>query len=352
MSGARPLRRPLSWSRANARMLAVICFAIGVGLLLVVVPLFAFLSDISTGARVPSLDMSPSYGDARGIETFYVLKRFDPTTRNLSADLYVFAPFPVKNQMKDDTTGKHLYACVSGTICNVQREFHPARVQVYLATGDSRVFQTNQVNLDFPLEALRELHFGSGPIARATKIELLARSGLYPGDSYGATLVPLSEVTMPGHPYPPLFMKTQSQWATGLLTRLYDVSIVADQGGIKLSVTRPLTVEIYVYALSFLPFWLGVFLLVGALVARERFKRGGEGAVFMLGAVAAMLTTLPLRLVLVPPDVPGLTRVDFILAAGLGVIVLASIAWYVLPSNITSSENKQRDGENALSAAP
>jgi len=86
----------------------------------------------------------------------------------------------------------------------------------------------------------------------------------------------------------------------------------------------------YVYAMvAALPI-AGVILVV--LVGGLQSLRGAQGLEVGLGVLAALLAVLPLRAVLVPTDVLGITRVDLL----LGDVIVIFISFLALAFAIKS----------------
>ena len=108
----------------------------------------------------------------------------------------------------------------------------------------------------------------------------------------------------------------------------------SDQFGIELLVARDGTVARFAYPLAFVPALLG--LTIFSLVGSPRGFRGDEGAgtsvgwegaeAFVTGLAVLILTVLPLRLVLVPTEVPGITRLDLILGVEVMLLVVGATA--------------------------
>jgi hypothetical protein len=94
---------------------------------------------------------------------------------------------------------------------------------------------------------------------------------------------------------------------------------------------RPLFDRIYIMAIAFVPMIFGVALLDRFFLVQS--PSSGLTNDSLLGAAAAILAVLPLRAVLVPTEITALTTVDFLLGAGLALIVLtltakhAAAAW-------------------------
>jgi hypothetical protein len=96
---------------------------------------------------------------------------------------------------------------------------------------------------------------------------------------------------------------------------------------LELVVRRPDRVVLYTYALAFLPPLLLVALLAWQLLRPDRARGAPAPHEMTFGLAAILLALLPLRQVLVPADIPGLTTVDAIFALEIGLLLSAALAW-------------------------
>lgn len=86
----------------------------------------------------------------------------------------------------------------------------------------------------------------------------------------------------------------------------------------SVSLSRPSNAVIYIYALASIPFFLA--LLIVALLAFSRTS--SDHSAYILGLFSIALIALPLRTVLVPADIEGLTRVDLLLGADILLVAM------------------------------
>ena len=95
---------------------------------------------------------------------------------------------------------------------------------------------------------------------------------------------------------------------------------------IAVIVERDATTVAYVYAMSLVPVGFALLLL------HQLFLRRGERVVgdTLAAIVAAVLTVLGIRQVLVPPFIDGITRVDLILGVGLALVLCLAFTRYVI----------------------
>lgn len=91
------------------------------------------------------------------------------------------------------------------------------------------------------------------------------------------------------------------------------------EGEIDVLVMRSAMISLFTYVLSAVP------MILALLLAHALFCTAGGASIrpheMLVGAAAILLALLPLRAVLVPPDVPSLTRVDVLLGSGILLIV-------------------------------
>jgi hypothetical protein len=88
-----------------------------------------------------------------------------------------------------------------------------------------------------------------------------------------------------------------------------------DLRDLQFGIVRDFWSQTFIYSVLFTPLLLA--LVIGDLIRRMGLRRPESAAVVLIGLAAVLLTLLPLRAVLVPPDIPDLTRVDRALTAEL-----------------------------------
>lgn len=93
------------------------------------------------------------------------------------------------------------------------------------------------------------------------------------------------------------------------------------------TVHHPPWVITYTYWVGAMPFVLLVVLLWFKRIAK---KEALEASGVAFGVAATMVAILPLRTVLVPSTVPGLTRLDLFFGLGISFLVGSSILWVVV----------------------
>jgi hypothetical protein len=96
-----------------------------------------------------------------------------------------------------------------------------------------------------------------------------------------------------------------------------------DAGFLTLRLSRDTTTRWYVLVVALIPLVLAALLVV-VLFSRRPSTRDQLGPEAIIGVAAALLAVLPIRLVLVPADLPGLTLLDYWL--GFVMAMLAAVA--------------------------
>jgi hypothetical protein len=103
-------------------------------------------------------------------------------------------------------------------------------------------------------------------------------------------------------------------------------------GELSLQLHRPGETQLFVLVVALIPFVVEVLLGL-ALLRRRAPRANGIGAEVFVGVTAVLLAILPIRLVLVPTDITGLTLVDYIL--GTEMAVLAAFAFLIVQGRLS-----------------
>jgi len=108
----------------------------------------------------------------------------------------------------------------------------------------------------------------------------------------------------------------------------------------RIDFSRDPSVMWYEYAIAAIPivfsFGFAHMLFVHPEYRKTRVQE------FLVALIAAILAILPLRLVLIPPEVPGLTRVDIILGSGVVLIALIGLTRYARDIQHPTSPEQHR----------
>jgi hypothetical protein len=110
------------------------------------------------------------------------------------------------------------------------------------------------------------------------------------------------------------------------------MGVIDDVRMFDLVVTRSFLVKSFVYGVALIPFVLSL-LLAHMLFFFPTSQIPPDGAFIrdlILAVAGVVIAILPLRAVLVPPEVHGLSQVDFILGAELAFIVCLALVGYAL----------------------
>jgi hypothetical protein len=154
-------------------------------------------------------------------------------------------------------------------------------------------------------------------------IELWGWSNDYPSDGYGSSNF-VSIGSGLGHPT----IKVTSSGAF----QGFNVKVAGDSSYFNLLLTRKSGNAWWVYTMAFAP--LIVLVLMSLAHARHRVNSG----VLWLEAAVGVVAILPLRQVLVPADVPSLTRVDILLGVELLAFLMAAGLFGLTASTTDANE--------------
>lgn len=125
-----------------------------------------------------------------------------------------------------------------------------------------------------------------------------------------------------------------------------DVTVGQQHGDIpelaplELRITRDFVTQTYSYLLLLVPSLIG--LMLGSSRREPREGTSPDHLGFMLAVVASLLAIVPLRSVLVPPEVEGLTRADLILGLGISVLLLVGARAYEAHIRTVPEEHRGR----------
>ena len=105
-----------------------------------------------------------------------------------------------------------------------------------------------------------------------------------------------------------------------------------DVQGLRLLIRRDPPTRAYVWTMALIPLLLILIALTQIFQSRRR-EPSGPGGVWPISLEAvALLAILPLRQVLVPPEIRGLTTIDFLLGAELAAFIALIAAQYIVAS--------------------
>jgi len=108
----------------------------------------------------------------------------------------------------------------------------------------------------------------------------------------------------------------------------------------ELLITRDWITQVYTYAVASAPFVMAAMLLhILRITRRFSTEPVKDLPVLLVGLPAVFLTVLPLRAVLVPADIPGVTRTDLILGLGLMILLTIIVVAYQWIASFKRSTN-------------
>ena len=295
------------------------------------------------------------------------INQLDPAKRQADVQLRLFLPTLYAHFMVDESDGRKVFRSVFpphdfGGLKSGQPAFVITKPGWSHAQLDVRVTTPNQ-NWDGQMP-LWLLGYPSAAIFRAGPVPkdpaLLADDGMipqeeqqltldltgdpadYPDDQYVLTAtmsisLPPPLVYLAGNGIQQTFSPHLAAVASaGLPFTLKEAGFANQDGVVTVQFGRPPGTKFLVWLVALAP-----LLLLAAGLATVRRRR----AALNLATAAALLAILPLRQVLVPPDVGGFTRIDALLAAELVTfIAVAALAHlHIKDPDDKTDQQKRRD---------
>jgi hypothetical protein len=93
-------------------------------------------------------------------------------------------------------------------------------------------------------------------------------------------------------------------------------------------IRRPRWTILYTYWIATVPFMVLIALLSFQFISKRVDSPKPYEVAF--GVAATLVAILPLRTVLVPSSLPGLTRLDNYFGIGISILVALSIIWFII----------------------
>lgn len=178
--------------------------------------------------------------------------------------------------------------------------------------GESDAAGKAQFSLDLPL-ASSTIKYPDDQYAFDGSFELQLPSPLYLRDR-GPFLLPLE-----------VLVRSSSGMAGTQVSVMQASDANTGVVPVKLLVRRESLTRWYVRAMTLVPAFLFILLAHLAYRGTERLP---ELRNTLIGTAVAIIGLLSLRSILVPPDIPGLVRADFVLATGIAAIVALAFLKY------------------------
>jgi hypothetical protein len=231
----------------------------------------------------------------------------------------------------------------------------PVTLQLVTCAGPFQAACTSESSVPLTLGDLLQPAGGGALVQTVTRqVELSADANpsAYPQDEYAVDLDP--QLVLPfgvefkaGDSLP---VRLILSGGTGLADKSVVVRSGGDVPGYQLVVSRLGLDQFLAFAMSLTPALLGFLMFCIAYTIRGRARRLDLGLTTIIGLLAAWLTILPLRSVLVPQELGAtpLTRVDDLLIIDASVVLLfiaVTFVW-VLPSQArTPTTPDKKDAE-------
>lgn len=328
--------------------------------------------NIVSGISGTSTEPAAAMVGSRASLTF-LPEQLVPSERTLHGFVSLSLPAGLIQNLVDDSRGSHVTSCPVGsrlvhapyapqfTYCTVVR-CYGARITanenycsvipayadrtlvLHVIESDPHGDLTFDTATEVPLSEVFDYKYTPGthiPI----DIPVLGDQRAFPQDHYSAflsigMLIPgVHDLTDPkwptyAHQFNPVYQYGRQYTLAGgeqiatsprCIARGTDRCYIA---GHTITVSRGLAEILYIYVVAVTPLVFAL-LFVHLLFFNPRYKHEPIQE-FMAALVAAILAILPLRVILVPAEIGGLTRVDILLGVGLVAIVSAVVIKYVL----------------------
>jgi|GEM_PF-5897352 len=261
--------------------------------------------------------------------------------------------------LADSTTGQR----VVGPNGQIKDAYRDASIEVQLMDRDTKEFSF----AEFPLKDVAGHQAGLARpklTAAAVILPLDGHPADFPQDRYDAHLTitmqlpaPLILVPTLGENRGSYFLPFQTEVAGRSLpdrqvrvTRSSNWQVAYWSEDMDLVVERPRATVAYAYLMACLPIVFGMLFVVAFLF--DSRSREQSLPTQLAGLVAPMLAVLPVRAVLVPPEIPGLTRIDMLLGLALALMTAAAIVRYVGEATWWRADHVVRAGpDDPLSVA-
>lgn len=178
-------------------------------------------------------------------------------------------------------------------------------------------------------------------------ILVLGQPRAFPQDWYDASesVSVVAGRSQNGHALPSALILTSQDEDLSLRVHIDDpAASVPGSDPFVFTVRRPFLMQVYTYCIAALPFLLLISLLLYARVSKKR----AEASDVALGVAATMVAILPLRQVLVPNSLPGLTRLDILFGLGISVLVALSIFIVIIFAPPAENDGQPAEGSQLL----
>ena len=263
----------------------------------------------------------------------FTANTLDPTLDQLDGTLSVILP-PGLPPLIHDAQGNAVF---QGTGTTVKPQYAGDDITVSVLVNRTAVNQEHIFTIplkDFSAGSNLGLH--EFPLT----ISVNGYSGWYPQDVYSTTLT--VALALPGGWTPNLISGPHSVVHTvdgGTVANSYDVSIKPTPASFnelesnapdtfQITISRDWYNQFFVFAVAVIPILFALLFFHLLFIAGGAHGIGRSFEHFTEALVVSILSVLPLRVVLVPGDITGLTRVDLVLGIGLVLIVTVAAGKY------------------------
>jgi hypothetical protein len=338
---------PISIHRAYAIILALFTGA------LVLFTSAAFITNIlQTGGETSDTGSTGTGLSASSVPSLTLIaQHLSPAQRTLQGSLVLVVP-PLQGVLVDAKTHRPLAVC-RGAACSIQPAFRSRIVSLSLASEDA----TNPYQLNHALRLGDLLGHGrtQQTLAFPVAVPLDGSTELYPNDVYRFTArlgLSLPDIGVRAKDGTVHAWGVTYAFDAGDLGKSLDIhwrfvcgtQPPCGQSGVDVTVARKAPEQWFIESVALVPV-IFALLFLHLLFFHPRY-RGLGLETFLVPLIAAILAILPLRLVLVPSNIEGLTRVDVALGAGLVLTVAVALAKYLWEIwNVTDGGSAGADGE-------
>lgn len=247
----------------------------------------------------------------------------DTSTRTLHIIMRLRFSADVRPRLVDDQRNpQSVVDCIHQPQCKLLpgNSDRPVVMEILAATGE-RLVKSISLGYFFESDPDGALH---EEWAESGDIKLTGAPELYPDDNYDFRVY--LQGYIPGYhlSQPDQYEATYRFLSGNLPGLIYGSTQGGGKGGLEFhgSIRRDSQTVTYVYLLSAVP--LALALLFFHLLFINPTTRGAPLSDLLVGLVASTFAILPVRAVLVPANIQGITRTDYLL--GLGLVLLISLA--------------------------
>ncbi len=328
-------------------------FLILAAFVLIGISLFAFAVNLSQGAKdepspliqainnnikaISQDQKNQILQEDRRISMTLEAQKVNYADKTLDATVTFELPGGVQKNLYDIATGNNIYSCDQSEVCHLKPAYRNMTLTLQLLTASSEPGTNHDYQWTVPLVDIENSLLNH--VVRSVTIPMSGFPDLYPQDYYFGDFV--LGWTVSGN----VTHLVNGKAPTGADQDVYNfepgnvgeqmnvkVAPLLDgkgkpvQGDFHVSFHRTTQEQLYIYSVALIPL-IFAFLFLHLLFFSQHFHHKVFEE-FTEALIVAILAVLPLRAVLVPPELTGLTRVDLVLGIGLVLIVGVAIGKY------------------------